>query len=137
MSSIASLYQRISFLQQSNKNLSNELDEYYRLKSELTALVEAHLSCQKRDRSAMAAANVQPSRCVNSFMNQYGSELHDGSDRAVSGGYSSLTGIITSKQHNIMQKMDNNNAEIKSCYNQISQLQKQAALEAAKNKKEA
>ncbi len=136
MASIWELNQRISFLINRNSILHNEFDEYTSLKSALTDLIEAHLARRKQDRALLGANVLQPSRCVNSFLREFNSQLNNGSDRTLSNYISALTGNIIKKQHIINQEIHNNENEIRSCRNRIYQLQQEAARAAEKNNKD-
>ena len=60
MATIWQLNQRINSLNDQNKILQKEFEEYNHLKSDLSNLVEAHLSRKNQDRSLVGGESLCP-----------------------------------------------------------------------------
>lgn len=119
MASIGELNSRINALRAENKELQKEFDEYTNLKNDLSNLVEAHISCRRRDLAVLNGANLLPSRSVQLVISELRAKLSGGPGQALAGNASSLAGTITRKQMKIEKQISDNEGLITHYGNQI------------------
>ena len=114
MFSVGELNSRINALRAENRELRKELDEYKSLKADLNNLIEAHFTRKKQDRSLISEVRLEPSRCVNSFLYEFDSQLNSGIDNALSGEASFVTANINKRLHLIECTINDNDSTINS-----------------------
>ena len=129
MATIWQLNQRINSLNDQNKILQKEFEEYNHLKSDLSNLVEAHLSRKNQDRSLVGGESLLPSNCAKTFKRKFTAQLNNGSDSKITGHASLITANIIKKQMSIQREISSNESEIRSCRWKISQLKSDSSNE--------
>lgn len=125
MASIYELSQRISYLREQNKELEDEYDEYKDMISDLSNLINAHISCMNRDRNALSGAGLLPSRCVTAVIRELNAQLHSGAISSVQGAAASVAGKAANKQASILDKISKNNTDISNCNYTIAKLRRE------------
>lgn len=119
-SEISRLKSAIANLQSQNKDLNDEYDEYESFKNALNSLIEDHVSCWERDNNALDAPGVNPSCCINSFLDKLRNQLESSSAKSLSGKASSLAERAIKKQLAISDKITANNTAISNYWKKIN-----------------
>lgn len=125
MATISELQRRISALEQQNSELNEESKEYESMLSDLSTLINAHISCINRDKSALSVARLLPSRCITAVIGELNAQLHSGAVSSLQGAASSVSGKAMNMKMNIAEKISNNNTAINNCRYTISRLSKE------------